>query len=128
MGTGIKKASVRPGISTAARSKPRKAAVVRARAASPQPSEGAFALASELRTIYQTEVFPALLIQRQRGDPIRVWAPECSSGEEAYAIAMLLVDFLGESGAAHPVQVFGSDLDEAAIRAARTGIYRQEAL
>lgn len=57
--------------------------------------------------------------------PIRVWVPGCATGEEAYSLAMLLIECLAKAGqtAARPIQVFASDVDEAAIAVARAGIY-----
>jgi two-component system CheB/CheR fusion protein len=70
-------------------------------------------------------VFPALVKHRPRGQPIRVWVPGCSSGEEAYSIAMSLVEYLGESAPDYPIQIFGTDISETAIARARAGIYRR---
>jgi two-component system, chemotaxis family, CheB/CheR fusion protein len=57
------------------------------------------------------------------GDPIRVWVPACATGEEAYSIAMLLADKARQLDAAPAIQIFATDLDEQAIRAAREGVY-----
>jgi two-component system, chemotaxis family, CheB/CheR fusion protein len=66
-----------------------------------------------------TQVIPGLLAGRQTGAPIRVWVPGCSTGEEAYSIAMLLQ----EQGVG-PVQVFASDIDARALTAARAGLFQ----
>lgn len=55
--------------------------------------------------------------------PIRVWIPGCSTGEEAYSIAMLLMECAEESKHHHDIQVFGTDLDPDTITFARTGLY-----
>ena len=68
-------------------------------------------------------VFPALFDHRTAQDPIRMWVPGCSSGEEAYSFAMMLLEFLGDRAASMRVQIFGTDLSDAAIEKARTGIY-----
>jgi two-component system, chemotaxis family, CheB/CheR fusion protein len=57
------------------------------------------------------------------GDAIRVWVPACATGEEAYSIAMMLADKARQLDAPPAIQVFGTDLDEQAIRAAREGVY-----
>jgi two-component system, chemotaxis family, CheB/CheR fusion protein len=57
------------------------------------------------------------------GDTIRVWVPACATGEEAYSIAMILAEKARELDAPPVLQVFGTDLDEQAIRAAREGVY-----
>jgi two-component system, chemotaxis family, CheB/CheR fusion protein len=66
----------------------------------------------------------ALLNGKGPGDTIRVWVPACATGEEAYSIAMMLSDHARQLDDAGPaIQVFGTDLDEQAIRAAREGVY-----
>ena len=67
------------------------------------------------------KVFPALFENRPSDVPVRVWVPGCSTGEEVYTLAMLLVEFAGNRP--HPIQVFGSDLSERTIDTARRGIY-----
>jgi len=69
------------------------------------------------------DVFPALLEQRPREAPIRVWVPGCSTGEEAYSIAIALLEFLAARASTTPVQVFATDLAENAIERARSGLY-----
>jgi len=70
------------------------------------------------------KVFPALIRNRRHGQPIRIWVPGCSSGEEVYSLAMALVEFLGHRAKDFPLQIFGTDISEAAIAKARAGIYR----
>ena len=60
---------------------------------------------------------------KQMDDPFRVWVPGCSSGEEAYSIAMLLVEEVESAGKHSAVQVFATDIDEEALQFARSGIY-----
>jgi two-component system CheB/CheR fusion protein len=69
-------------------------------------------------------VFPSLIKDTPRGHPIRIWVPGCSSGEEVYSIAISLVEFLGDRAMKHPVQIYGTDVSEAAIAKARAGVYR----
>jgi two-component system, chemotaxis family, CheB/CheR fusion protein len=68
-------------------------------------------------------VFPGLRGNRSPRDPIRIWVPGCATGEEVYSIAIALVELLGEEGATAGVQLFGTDVSEAAIEEARAGIY-----
>lgn len=68
-------------------------------------------------------VFPALVEDRAPEDPIRIWVPGCSTGEEAYSIAICLMEFLEEAGVSLPFEVFATDLSEVAIVTARAGIY-----
>jgi two-component system CheB/CheR fusion protein len=68
-------------------------------------------------------VFQSILKDRPSGLPIRIWVPGCSTGEEVYSIAICLLEYLEGQGIAYPVQIFGSDIDEPAIRQARAGIF-----
>jgi two-component system CheB/CheR fusion protein len=60
-------------------------------------------------------VFPALFEHRSPKEPLRIWVPGCASGEEAYSIAMVLLEYLGDRAASIRVQIFSTDLSEAAI-------------
>ncbi|MBI4904581.1 MAG: PAS domain S-box protein [Acidobacteria bacterium] len=74
----------------------------------------------------QERVVPALVGGRQ-DDPIRVWVPGCSTGEEVYSIAIVLLESLGN--VADPgVVIFATDLSERAIERARAGLYGESAL
>ena len=70
-------------------------------------------------------VFPLIVKNKQPGEPIRVWVAGCSTGEEAYSIAICLKEFLGysESDSTEKVQIFATDISEPAIAKARVGIY-----
>ena len=73
-------------------------------------------------------VFPALLEQRSHDEPIRVWIPGCSTGEEAYSIAIVLTEFLEEHGASCGIQIFATDLSDPVIERARSGVYLENAV
>lgn len=64
-----------------------------------------------------------LLDGKPEGAELRAWVPGCSTGEEAYSIAMVLEETLEELHKYCAVQVFGTDLDHDAIAVARSGIY-----
>ena len=68
---------------------------------------------------------PSLLAERPVGAPIRAWVPACSTGEEAYSLAILLHETLGRAAAMSglTLQIFATDLDKDAIEKARQGIY-----
>ncbi len=68
-------------------------------------------------------VFPKIVQNRPADGTIRIWVPGCATGEEAYSIAILLQEYLKETGKAFPVQIFASDLSEVAIEKARSGKY-----
>lgn len=69
------------------------------------------------------KLVPTLFAGKGQGDTIRVWCPACATGEEAYSIAMLLVEHARMLDSAPSIQVFGCDLDEDAIQAARAGVF-----
>ncbi len=74
----------------------------------------------------KTVVFPNILKNRQQPQvPIRIWVPGCSTGEEAYSIAICLLEFLSSKLSNIPVQIFATDINEQAIKKARLGIYPQ---
>ena len=67
-------------------------------------------------------VFPSLCEGRSPKEPIRVWVPGCATGEEAYSIAIALVEYLGERLSPESIQIFGTDVSEAAIEKAKKDI------
>jgi two-component system CheB/CheR fusion protein len=69
------------------------------------------------------DVFPGIVADRQRDNPIRVWTPGCSTGEEAYSVAVTLLEYLGDHGRTIPLQLFATDVSEPAIEHARAGVY-----
>ncbi len=69
-------------------------------------------------------VFPSLVKNRLPKEPIRVWIPACSTGEEAYSFAIAIQEFLEENSITDlQVQIFGTDINEKNIEKARQGIY-----
>ncbi len=69
-----------------------------------------------------------LVAAKQPGDAIRAWAPGSATGEEAYSIAIVLAEALGERLARFDVRVFATDLDPHAVQTARAGVYPRSAL
>lgn len=68
-------------------------------------------------------VFPSLLQGRRADNPVRIWVAGCATGEEAYSLAIALVEYAGDDLRERQVQVFGTDISESAIEYARQGIY-----
>ncbi|WP_061503806.1 CheR family methyltransferase [Ramlibacter tataouinensis] len=66
---------------------------------------------------------PALLADKGPNEVVRVWVPACATGEEAYSVAMLLAEHAQAIDAPPLVQVFATDLDDAAVQFAREGVY-----
>ncbi|MBK8479027.1 MAG: PAS domain-containing protein [Opitutaceae bacterium] len=73
--------------------------------------------------VLETEGIPRLFAGKAAGAVIRVWVPGCSSGEEAYSIAILLQERLEALKQSYTLQVFATDIDSAAIATARVGLY-----
>jgi two-component system, chemotaxis family, CheB/CheR fusion protein len=66
---------------------------------------------------------PKLLDSRPDGTDVRVWVAGCSTGEEAYSLAILLREYLGAQERSLRIQIFATDLDREAIETARAGVY-----
>ena len=66
---------------------------------------------------------PKLFAGKTAGSVIRVWTPGCSTGEEAYSIAILLQEQMEILKQSYTIQLFATDIDSLAIATARTGIY-----
>jgi two-component system CheB/CheR fusion protein len=71
----------------------------------------------------RTNVLPTLLQDRPVDKPIRIWCAGCSTGEEAYSLAITLLEYLSQRGLDTPVQLFGTDASDQSIETARVAIY-----
>ncbi|NIR30491.1 MAG: PAS domain-containing protein [Gammaproteobacteria bacterium] len=74
------------------------------------------------------EVVPGLLARKEETEPVRVWSAGCASGEEAYTLAMVLADALGDEVYERRVKIYATDVDEDALATARHAIYDCDAL
>ncbi|MBS7776738.1 chemotaxis protein CheB [Acidovorax sp. CCYZU-2555] len=74
-------------------------------------------------TALKQSILPALVRGRSHSDPLRIWVPACATGEEVYSLAICLMEFLGERAQDITIQIFGTDLNEAAIEQARQGSF-----
>ena len=84
---------------------------------------GFFRDESTFEALKQT-VIPKLFDNAGTAGSIRVWAPGCATGEEAYSLAMLLLEHMDDvRGPVPTIQVFATDIDEQAIATARMGRY-----
>ena len=63
------------------------------------------------------------LADKDNETPIRIWIPGCATGEEAYSIAMLLIEKYTAAGKIPNLQIFATDIDDAALDFARRGSY-----
>jgi len=68
-----------------------------------------------------------LIDSKPAGEPIRIWVAGCSTGEEVYSIAMLVSECMSDSDRARSddIKIFGTDIDDGAIRIARSATYRR---
>ena len=77
----------------------------------------------------KTDLIPALLAARPKGGMLRAWTPACSTGEEAFSLAIVFQEALEQlrsrdpAAPHHALQIFATDLDQDAIDRARVGAY-----
>ena len=75
-----------------------------------------------------SKVIPALIEQNPPERPIRIWVPACSTGEEAYSLAMLISEHLRHDDPARSVEIVATDRSEGSLDAARLGLYYRDQL
>lgn len=73
--------------------------------------------------VLEQSVIPQWLKRKDSDNPLRIWVPGCASGEEAYSIAMLLIEQFSAAQQPLNLQIFATDIDETALDIARQGIY-----
>ncbi len=73
--------------------------------------------------VLKEKVIRDLLIRTTEGDTIRIWVPGCSTGEEAYSIAILFMEAMSELNCKRIIKIFATDVDVDAIFTAGKGIY-----
>ncbi len=73
--------------------------------------------------VLEKEAIPQLFNDKPAGAAIRVWVAGCSTGEEAYSIAILLQERMEALKTSYTVQVFATDMDSRSIATARAGVY-----
>jgi two-component system CheB/CheR fusion protein len=78
---------------------------------------------AEAFEVLAKSVLPNLFKDKGPKEPVRVWVCGCATGEEAYTLAMLLLEEAGRHEFRPPIQIFGSDLDARALATAREGRY-----
>jgi two-component system CheB/CheR fusion protein len=75
----------------------------------------------------ENDLLPDLLAGN-KDDEIRVWSAGCSTGEEAYSLAILFGELLGVDESVRRVKIYATDADEDALREARSGAYTEKAV
>ncbi|HZV70842.1 MAG TPA: chemotaxis protein CheB [Saprospiraceae bacterium] len=83
---------------------------------------------TETHKYLKTTLLPKLLKSKIPDETLRIWVPACSTGEEAFSIAMMLIEIQDSKAEKIPVQIFATDLSEPAILKARAGIYSKHDL
>jgi two-component system, chemotaxis family, CheB/CheR fusion protein len=73
--------------------------------------------------VIENEVLPILFKSKTGDNQLRIWAAGCATGEEAYSIAILCAEKLASLIDPPKIQIFATDIDEAAIAQAREGLY-----
>ena len=73
--------------------------------------------------VLANNILPELLENKPNNYTVRVWIPGCSSGEEAYSVAIILQEYMTASAKNMNIQIFATDVDEYAIERARSGRY-----
>jgi len=70
-------------------------------------------------------VFPKIAAAHRKGTDrqVRIWVPGCSTGEEAYSLAIAFTEFLGEKADGISVQIFATDISDPALKIGRNGVY-----
>src|SRR3954471_6900308 len=71
----------------------------------------------------RADVLPDLVAAKPLDEPVRVWSAGCSSGQEAYTIAMVLAELLGLDAYRERVKIYATDIDEGALNQARLAVY-----
>jgi two-component system, chemotaxis family, CheB/CheR fusion protein len=69
------------------------------------------------------KTIPELIAAHKTDQPMRIWVPGCSTGEEAYSLAMLFLEAFNEAKSSIKLQIFASDVDADAVDSAREGLY-----
>lgn len=71
------------------------------------------------------KALPHIFRDRQYDETVRIWVPGCSTGEEAYSLSILFLEYMREVKVNNKFQIFATDMDNGAIDAARSGIYSE---
>ncbi|MYV93711.1 CheR family methyltransferase [Streptomyces sp. SID1034] len=82
----------------------------------------------EAWALLEREVVPEVIANVPPEDEIRVWSAGCSSGEEAYTLAIMFAEALGVDESLNRVKIYATDVDEEALRQARSGLYSAKSL
>jgi two-component system, chemotaxis family, CheB/CheR fusion protein len=74
------------------------------------------------------EYIQTIVTKKEQGEEIRFWSIGCSTGEEAYSIAILLYEILGDKISKYKIKIFATDIDDESLKIARAGVYSETSL
>ena len=78
----------------------------------------------KLFDVLKTEVVPEVMRGKSPTTPLRAWVPGCSTGQEAYSLAITLLEYFDDKPFRPPIQIFATDLaEQTALDRARMGVY-----
>ena len=78
---------------------------------------------SESFKLLSSQYIPELIQSKNKQEPLRIWVAGCSTGEEAYTIAILLYEYFEKTGEYREFKIFATDVDRAALDRASSGVY-----
>lgn len=77
----------------------------------------------------RSEIIPAIFSGKKPNDPVKVWIVACSTGEEVYSLAMLMLDYIDKRKIHDkPIKIFATDIDDEALEQASKGIYNSSSI
>lgn len=79
----------------------------------------------ELWELLGEDVLPALLETMDPRNPIRVWTPGCSTGEEAYSLAMIFTEVMERMNRCSEIKIFATDVSKESLETASIGVYSE---
>jgi two-component system CheB/CheR fusion protein len=80
----------------------------------------------EMYNSLKRSVLPVILKNKAKNAPVRIWSTGCSTGEEAYSLAMLVAEMLGPKINRTVIQIFATDLSNKGLEKARSGFYSED--
>ncbi|MGR9046999.1 MAG: CheR family methyltransferase, partial [Gammaproteobacteria bacterium] len=78
--------------------------------------------------VLETEVIPEIFSKNQPGRPIRAWIAGCSTGQEAYSVALQLYEYRRQAGLSQAIVIFATDINETALDEARRGCFSRDSV
>lgn len=78
--------------------------------------------------VLREDILPSIFENKEPGEPIKIWVTACSTGQEAYSLAIMVSEYQREKGLNREVKIFATDVDERAIEVAAKGRYPSESV